>query len=131
MIKDKRLLFSVTKKDFDVQHFCSGGPGGQHQNKTASGCRIIHRDSGAVGESREYRSQAQNKQAAFKRLVETQKFKLWLKIESSRKMGEETPEQYVEKEMRNEKHLKLEVKENNQWKVVGLNDNLLDEQAEQ
>lgn len=46
----KEKLFSITKKDFDIQTFASGGPGGQHQNKTASG--VSHRDSGAVGESK-------------------------------------------------------------------------------
>ena len=55
------LLFSITKKDFEIQTFRSGGKGGQHQNKTDSGVRIIHRDSGARAESREERSQARNK----------------------------------------------------------------------
>jgi len=44
----KEKLFSITKKDLEIQTFCSGGLGGQHQNKTASGVRIIHRASGAV-----------------------------------------------------------------------------------
>ena len=39
---EKKLLFSITRKDFDVQTFCAGGPGGQHQNKTASAVRIVH-----------------------------------------------------------------------------------------
>ena len=74
----KELLFSVTKKDLVVQTFRAGGKGGQHQNSTDSGVRIIHKDSGAVGESREERSQHQNKKIAFKRLVKSQKFKTWL-----------------------------------------------------
>ena len=63
----KELLFSITKKDFEVQTFRSGGKGGQHQNKTDSGVRIIHRASGAVGESRSERSQLVNKRLALKR----------------------------------------------------------------
>ena len=74
----KELLFSVTKKDFDIQTFCSGGPGGQHQNKTASGVRICHRESGAVGESRSERSQHQNKRLAMQRLSSSVKFRLWV-----------------------------------------------------
>ena len=73
----KELLYSITKKDLTVQTFRAGGPGGQNQNKRETGVRIIHRDSGAVGESREERSQLQNKRTAFKRLIEHPKFKLW------------------------------------------------------
>lgn len=75
----KELLFSITKKDLDITTFRAGGKGGQHQNKTDSAVRIKHRDSGAVAESRESRSQAENKSIAWKRLTETPKFKIWLK----------------------------------------------------
>lgn len=76
---NKELLFSITKKDLDISTFRAGGPGGQSQNKTDSAVRIKHRDSGAVAESRESRSQAENKSIAWKRLIETPTFKLWLK----------------------------------------------------
>jgi protein subunit release factor B len=36
----KEKLFSITKKDFKIQTFRSGGKGGQHQNKTNSGVAI-------------------------------------------------------------------------------------------
>ncbi len=52
-LKSKKLLFSITKDDFTVQTFRSGGKGGQNQNKVESGVRIIHPASGAIGESRE------------------------------------------------------------------------------
>jgi len=77
MKKKKELLYSLTKKDFKVQTFKSGGPGGQHQNKTDSGVRITHIESGAVGECRNTKSQHQNKKIAFTRLVESSKFKMW------------------------------------------------------
>ncbi len=48
-MKRKQILFSVAEKDFDVQTFRSGGPGGQNQNKVESGVRIVHRTSGAAG----------------------------------------------------------------------------------
>ena len=83
----KELLFSVTKKDFKIQFFCSGGPGGQHQNKTSSACRITHKDSGAIGESREHKEQLQNKKAAFNRLVNSGIFKAWHKLEVAKRMG--------------------------------------------
>lgn len=76
--KMKNKILSLTKKDFDIQTFQSGGPGGQHQNKTDSGVRIVHKESGAVGESREYKSQRQNKKVAFERLTKSYKFKVWI-----------------------------------------------------
>jgi len=79
----KEFLFSVTKDDFEIQTFRSGGKGGQNQNKRDSGVRLIHKESGAVGESREERSQLANKKKAFNKLIETDTFKKWLKIKSS------------------------------------------------
>jgi hypothetical protein len=32
MTQDKRLLFSLTAKDFEIQTFCTGGNGGQNRN---------------------------------------------------------------------------------------------------
>jgi len=112
---NRELLFSITKKDFDVQRFKSGGKGGQHQNTCDSGVRIIHRSSGAVGESRSERSQHQNKKIAFKRLADSQKFKLWL----NKKIFElSVDEKKIKREvdlMMKEGNLKIEGKENNRW----------------
>ena len=74
-MKDKVLAFSVSIKDCRVDTFRTGGPGGQKQNKTSSGARVIHEASGAVGESRTERSQLQNKKNAFRRMAESDKFK--------------------------------------------------------
>ena len=52
----RKHLFSITKKDFEVQTFRAGGKGGQHQNKTDSAVRIIHRESGAASEPRSERA---------------------------------------------------------------------------
>ena len=64
----RTCLFTATRKDFRVDTFRSGGPGGQHQNKVESGVRITHLPTGLKGESREERSQHANKQRAFQRL---------------------------------------------------------------
>lgn len=74
----RKPLFSLTRKDFRVDHFRSGGPGGQNQNKRETGVRITHEPSGAVGESREERSQLQNQKTAFRRLIESRAFKNWM-----------------------------------------------------
>lgn len=114
----KELLFSITKKDFDIQTFRSGGKGGQHQNKTESGVRIIHRESGAIGESREERSQAQNKKNAFNRLVKSEKFKNFIKLKASKiAHDKESIEEVVEK-MMNDRYIKVEVVKNGSWKEV-------------
>jgi peptide chain release factor 2 len=46
--------------DLEWQHFSTGGPGGQHQNKTQSGCRLIHKPTNVRAESRTERSQHKN-----------------------------------------------------------------------
>ena len=74
----RKSILSLSKKDFTVQTFQSGGKGGQHQNKTDSGVRIIHPASGARAESRAHRSQLQNKKAAFKRLTASIDFRRWV-----------------------------------------------------
>ena len=66
-----------------MQFFRAGGKGGQKQNKTSSACRIVHKDSGAVGESREERSQMQNRKIAFERCVQHPLFQSWLKMQTA------------------------------------------------
>jgi len=105
----KELLFSICKKDFNIQTFKSGGPGGQHQNKTDSGVRIIHSVSGAVGESRTDKSQYRNKKLALKRLTESKKFKIWMTQKVYEVTTGKTIEQRVDESMVRE-NLKVEIK---------------------
>lgn len=72
-------ILSVTLADCEVQTFRSGGKGGQHQNKTESGVRVIHHPSGARGECREERSQLQNKKKAFVRMSNSDEFRAWVR----------------------------------------------------
>lgn len=111
----KELLFSLTKKDFKIQTFRAGGKGGQHQNKTNSGVRIIHINSNAIGESREERSQYKNKKIAFKRLVESKKFKAWHRVKCSEIISQKSINEIVDELMKPE-NLKVEIKnEKGQW----------------
>jgi len=53
-----------------IETFRSGGPGGQHQNKTESGVRLTHLPSGITVTARDSRSQHRNRQIALVRLRE-------------------------------------------------------------
>jgi len=59
---DDDIDVTVNEKALTMQTFCSGGPGGQHQNKTQSGVRLIYDYKGQEvrGESRTERSQPKN-----------------------------------------------------------------------
>jgi len=108
-MKKRTLLFSVTKKDFEIQTFRAGGPGGQHQNKTDSAVRIIHKESGAVAVARDSRSQHTNRKLAFRRLVNSKKFQLWIKRKS---IEIETDKEAIKKkveEMMKPENIKVEV----------------------
>lgn len=111
---NKELLFSVTLKDCDVQAFQAGGKGGQHQNHSNTGVRVTHRASGAVGESREQRSQLMNKKAAFRRMTEHPRFRVWLNRELWARNGLPSPEEQVERDMEPEK-IRVEVRRDGKW----------------
>ena len=51
-----------------VETFRSGGPGGQHQNTTESGVRVVHVPTGVRASARDERSQHRNKSLALERL---------------------------------------------------------------
>ena len=109
----KELLFSVTKKDFDVTWFSGTGSGGQYRNKHQNCCRIIHKESGAIGTGQSQRDRLSNQKEAFNNIVSSVKFQNWLKIQTSKALGEYADiENKVEKEMGN---IKVEVIENGKW----------------
>jgi protein subunit release factor A len=111
----KQLILSITKKDFRIDTFRSGGSGGQHQNTTDSGVRIVHIESGAVGESRTERSQLHNKKLAFNRLVKSPKFKIWLNRKLYEISESKTIEEIVDESMHNS-NLKIECRDkDNKW----------------
>src|SRR5262245_58409439 len=57
---DGTINIEIRPEDLERQTFRSGGPGGQHQNKTESGVRYIHKPTGIAAESRSERSQHKN-----------------------------------------------------------------------
>ena len=110
----KELAFSVTLADCRVDTFRSGGKGGQNQNKRDTGVRIVHEPSGAVGESREERSQLQNKKRAFRKMIETPAFKWWTHLQLREIETGKTLEARVA-EMLTPENLKFEGKKDGKW----------------
>lgn len=118
----RELLLRITAKDFDVTAIRGSGPGGQHRNKTSTGIRMKHRASGAVGEATDSRSQLENKQAAFRRCIETKAFKAWLRTATAEAMGRPTTEQLIAEWMKPE-HIETQVLDGNSaWVTVDPNE---------
>lgn len=106
----KTLLFSLSKAngDFTIETFRCGGKGGQNVNKVETGVRVRHPASGAFAECREERSQLANKRRAFRRLLETPKFKAWHRVKTAAALlGIHDIERRVDEQMRPE-HLRIE-----------------------
>ena len=116
MSNKKEPLFSITKKDFRFNFYSGTGAGGQHRNKHMNSVRCFHDPSGAVGKSEDQRSKEQNIKKAWRRCIETTKFKQWMMIEAARASGETAKvEAKVEKEM---KRVRVDVKdEDGRWAV--------------
>ena len=114
----KEFMFSVTLKDCRVDTFRAGGPGGQNQNKRDTGVRITHLASGAVGESREERSQLQNKRQAMKRMAETEKFKTWVRMQG----GVQAKIEAEVDRLMQDRYIRTEVKDEGKWTVKDVKD---------
>lgn len=120
----RELIHSITRDDFRWDYYRPSGNGGQKVQKTSSACRCTHVESGAVGQCQDTRDQAKNRREAFRKCVNTTRFKTWHLMELCRLTGKKTLEEEVEFMMQ-AKHLKIEIKdENGRW--IEIHDMLLD-----
>lgn len=111
----REKLFSVTLADCDVQEFSVNRGGGQRRDKKSTGIRIVHPASGARGECQEQRSQLQNKKTAFKRMVETVAFKIWVAQMTGKMKTDTEIEAEVDKSLSISDNVKTEVKIDGKW----------------
>lgn len=110
----RERVLHLTKNDFTFQAFRSGGHGGQNQNKVNSGCRVIHTASGARAESRSSRSWEENRRIAFRKLVDSARFRFWIAEqhyawEKGRNLDEEVAA------MMSDENIRVEVKRDGKW----------------
>lgn len=119
--KTRTLLLSVSIRDCRVETFRAGGPGGQNQNKRDTACRIHHDPSGAVGESRTHRTQLENKRAAFRRMAESGKFRVWLakagQTEADKRAEQEALQSYIRQTM-SPTNIRVEQMTNGRWEEI-------------
>ncbi|PCH78815.1 MAG: peptide chain release factor-like protein [Planctomycetota bacterium] len=66
-------IWPIARKELEKTVLCtffrSGGPGGQHRNKVETAVRLVHPPSGITVSATERRSQLQNKELAWDRLI--------------------------------------------------------------
>jgi len=110
----RELLYSTRPKDYVITYFNGSGSGGQHRNKHANACRILHKESGAIVECQEFKSKQRNTTTAFGRLHNTSKFKIWHTRKVNEIMKGKTLEQQGE-ESKKDTNIKVEVKKEGKW----------------
>ena len=115
----KELLFSITKKDFEIQYFSGTGAGGQHRNKHQNCVRLKHIASGVTITGAGSKERRTNTLDAFRRLKDHPRFKLWHNQKLQEVLTGKTVEEKVD-EMMQPDNLKIETKNNNdQWSEEG------------
>ena len=112
---DRKPILTVTIHDCEVQTFRSGGKGGQNQNKRDTGVRVIHHPSGARGESREERSQLQNKRTAFVRMSTQPSFRYWCDVQTKRIKSDDELKAEIEAELARPGVLRIEHRIDGRW----------------
>jgi len=69
-IAETPLTIAALKAEVEITAFKSGGPGGQHKNKTESAVRLKHLPTGIIVVAADHRSQFKNRETAWERLIE-------------------------------------------------------------
>lgn len=115
---NKELLFSVTKKDLEINYFSGSGAGGQHRNKHQNCVRMYHKESGVRTTGQDSRERQSNLKTAFKRLTENPKFKIWLNQKTYEVSNKINIKKEVEKLMSPENLLVEGKDEKGKWEKI-------------
>lgn len=108
-------LFTVRRRDLDINFFSGTGAGGQHRNKHHNCVRIRHRASDASATGQSHRERRANIREALESLVEHPRFRLWQASRVKELSTGRTIEQIVEEQM-SEENIKVEYKdESGRW----------------
>jgi len=119
-MKNKELLFSITKKDLDIQYFSGTGAGGQYRNKHQNCVRMRHIESGVAVTGQSNRERNGNIKEAFNNLINNPHFRVWHNRRIQEILSGKTLEQKIEESLC-DKNLKIEGKdENDRWVDVSI-----------
>lgn len=111
-------LFTVDIADCRVDTFSVGGHGGAGKDTSNSGVRVVHEPSGASGEGRKSRSQADNKREAFVKMASDRLFRSWCRTKANQLLTGKSIDDTVE-ELMEAKNLRFEVRgEGGKWEIV-------------
>jgi protein subunit release factor B len=91
---ERMMACSLLEADLEEQFVRSGGPGGQHVNRSATCVYLRHRPTGLEVKSQQARSQALNRFYARRRLCE---------LLEARLLGEESPQSRERERLRKQK----------------------------
>lgn len=111
---DKKLLFSITKKDLKIDFFSGTGAGGQHRNKHQNCVRLRHSESGTIVTGQSYKERSANVGEALRNLLSHPKFKLWHTQKTHEILTGVSIEERVE-EMMAPGNIKVEHQEDGRW----------------
>lgn len=107
---NRKLLFSVTKKDLRIEYFSGTGAGGQYRNKHQNCVRLNHPESGVIVTGQSHRERPANLREAMQNLANAPLFKIWMSQKTHTALTGKTIEQQVE-EMMGPGNLKVEGKD--------------------
>lgn len=111
----KKLIFTLTKKDFEITWFSGSGAGGQHRNKHQNCCRIKHIATGILSTGQSQRDRQSNVREAFDGIKRNKLFLSWCSLRCYEIEQGKSIEQIVDEWMTSD-NLRVECMLDGEWK---------------
>ena len=115
-MKEKRVEFRVTKKDFELSWFSGTGSGGQHRNKHMNCCRLKHKHTGIIKTGQSSKDRNVNKREALQAMINDPRFMSYCNMKLKEIETGVSIEEEVEKMMQPE-NIKVEIKVDGEWRT--------------